>query len=259
MNYILAGTGNMAYFLGRRLHQAGWTCCGVYGRQLERAQHLATLTHATHSGTLSEVAETADCCILAVSDVAIASVGAGWHFQEMTVVHTAGSVSVDTLSARHRAVLWPIYSILKDAMPEHRNMPIIWEGSSPKARQVVQQIASIITDLHQEASFDQRKHLHLAAVISNNFTNHLMTITEALCREQGLSFDLLKPIIRQTAARIAHTSPATLQTGPAKRDDEQTMQQHLNLLTAHPAWQQVYSALSEAIKKWYNDPVSTKG
>ena len=48
---------------------------------------------------------------------------------------------------------------------------------------------------------DQRLKLHLAAVLCNNFVNHLYALTERYCKMEGLDFQLLLPLIKETAAR----------------------------------------------------------
>ena len=94
--------------------------------------------------------------------------------------------------------------------------------------------------------------MHLTAVLSNNFTNHLFAVSEKLCEEQNLPFSLLLPIIQQTVSRLSNTTAYTQQTGPAKRNDGIVLQNHVNMLEKHPEWQKLYEVLSESIKQMYN-------
>ena len=133
-------------------------------------------------------------------------------------------------------------------MPDHRNIPCAWEASTPKAEKYIQSIGHAITDVMFEAKYEQRKWLHLSAVISNNFINHLMAICEQVCAENNLPFSTLLPIIEQTFERIKNDSPKNLQTGPAIRKDTMTIQEHLSLLENHKEWQKIYEAMTKSIQ-----------
>ncbi len=202
-------------------------------------------------GQISDINDDeADVCILAVSDSALDEVATQLAFAKTMLVHTAGSVSLNIIegAAADRAVLWPVYSILKHSMPDHRNIPCGWEASTKKAAQYVQEIGHGITDMLFEAKYEQRKWMHLSAVISNNFVNHLLGICEQICAENELPFSALTPIIEQTFDRIKHASPKLLQTGPAARHDEVTINAQKEILTAHPEWQRVYEAITASIQ-----------
>ncbi len=250
-NYTLIGTGNMAWFLAQRLTAAGLECKGVYGRDTDAADALATAVGAKVFKRIEEIEDVYDCCIIAISDHAIAAVSRQLMFKDTVVVHTAGSVSLEHVPLPNKAVLWFIYSILKDNFPAHRNIPAIYEASNAIAQDTVLQLARAISDVSYEADQQQRQWLHLTAVTSNNFTNHLLAIAEQLCVSRGLPFSLLLPIIEQTFERVSTTSPFDTQTGPAKRGDDNTIAQHVAILQQHPLWQEVYRAISASIADMY--------
>ena len=251
MTFSIIGTGNIALFLGTRLLAAGHQCRGVFSRNIAAAQTLATELSASSSGNISEVKNGyADVCIIAVSDAAIGTVAAQLSFSDTILMHTAGAVEIDVLSASaaDTALLWPVYSISRHSLPQHRDIPCAYEASSPRSLQYVQLIAAAVTDQLFEAKYEQRKWLHLSAVIGNNFVNHLMAICEQICNDNELPFSVLTPIIEQTFERLKHASPQTVQTGPAIRRDIATIQQQLSLLQEHPHWQQVYKAVTNSIE-----------
>ncbi len=251
MTFSIIGSGNIAWFLGSRLLAGRHECTGVYARNTDAAKALAESLLCDRYGEISDIEDgTADICFLAVSDTAIAGVAEIISLQRTVLVHTAGAVDVDTLkdAAKDRAVLWPVYSILRNNPPDHRNIPCAWEASSERAKKMLLTMAHAITDILFEARYEQRKWLHLSAVISNNFVNHLLSICEQICAENGLPFSTLMPIIEQTFDRIRHTSPQNLQTGPAIRHDESTIGQQVALLQQHPAWQHVYSSITASIQ-----------
>ena len=251
MTFSIIGTGNIAWFFGNRLVTGRHNCVGVYGRNKEEAGKLAGALLSDRFGDIDDIRDgDADICFLAVSDVAIGKVAARLSFKQTMLVHTAGAVDMDSIkqAAKDRAVLWPVYSILKNNMPAHRDIPCAWEASSDKAARYVQSVGHAITDVLFEAKYEQRKWLHLSAVIGNNFINHLMAICEQVCSENELPFSILQPILAQTFERAAHAHPADIQTGPAIRHDSTTIQAQLSLLGKHRNWQKIYEAITDSIQ-----------
>jgi predicted short-subunit dehydrogenase-like oxidoreductase (DUF2520 family) len=253
MNFNIIGTGNTAWFMAKRLKAAGHTCVGIYGRNPASANALADAINCPVYNSIADIHDEADCCIIAISDHAIESIVVQLSFQNTVLVHTAGSVMADVLSVATAdyGVLWPIYSILKDDLPQHRNIPTVWEGSTPKAKQVIEELGNCISDMVFYADSEQRRWLHLSAVIGNNFTNHLLTICEEICTEKQMPFPLLFPIIIQTLERVTANSPMLLQTGPARRGDTVVLQKHMEMLESHADWQLIYDAISNSIKNMY--------
>jgi predicted short-subunit dehydrogenase-like oxidoreductase (DUF2520 family) len=251
MTFSIIGTGNIAWFLGNRLVTARHRCTGVYSRKKSAAKTLGEALLSDTYGLISDIKDgEADVCFLAISDTAINQVAAQLSFSQTVIIHTAGAVDINELktAAKNRAVLWPVYSILKNNLPDHRNIPCAWEASTEKAKKYVLSLGHAISDELFEARFEQRKWLHVAAVMSNNFTTHLMTICNQICTENNLPFSTLLPIIHQTFDRLKNVSPHTVQTGPAIRGDDNTIREHLALLGDHPIWQNVYKSITESIQ-----------
>lgn len=251
MTYTMIGTGNMAWFLVSRLRAAGYECGGVWGRSAASAAALAKAAGGPALSDLGGIPDSYDCCIVAVSDHSIAGITAQLRLHNTVVMHTAGAIGLDVIAAPHRAVLWLIYSILKTDLPTHRDIPAVVEANTPEARKAAGRIARVISDMVHEVSREQRQWLHLAAVMGNNFTNHLMTICEQICREQGVSFSLMVPILQQTFSRMMVLSPKEAQTGPAKRGDRDTLELQAGLLKDRPEYQKIYEAVSDSILKMY--------
>jgi predicted short-subunit dehydrogenase-like oxidoreductase (DUF2520 family) len=251
MQYTITGTGNMAWLLGTKLTAAGHQCMGVYGRNGEAASALGQTIGAPALSSLQQIPDIYDACIIAVADHAISETASGLALQETTLIHTAGALVMDILPAPNKAVLWPVYSILKSSLPQHRNVPVAVEASTGKALSLVKEIAASFSDNCFEADSVQRSWLHLTAVFSNNFINHLMAVAAQICTEQNLPFSAIRPILQQTFERTATQSPRDVQTGPARRGDMETMNKHLALLQSHPAWQAVYAAISASVENMY--------
>ncbi|HLO72166.1 MAG TPA: DUF2520 domain-containing protein [Flavipsychrobacter sp.] len=254
MTYYIIGTGNTAWFMATKLHAAGHLCKGIYGRDITKAEELANTINANAYELIDGIPDNADVCILAVSDSAIEEISGKLSFNNTLLLHTAGAVSSSVLkdAAKNYGVIWPIYSITKHQLPETRNIPSAIEINNTDSSALIHTIAASFTDSVYEADSDKRKQMHLAAVFSNNFSNHLFAVAEKMCAEHGIPFNTMIPIIAQTAKRINSQSPSTLQTGPAKRNDTATMQEHLQLLNQHPEWEEMYKSISASILKMYS-------
>ena len=260
MTFSIIGTGNIAWFYGKRLAAAGHRCKGIFARDSVATKELADALLSSKYGAISDIRdEEADVCFLAVSDRAIAEVAKKISFKKTVLVHCAGAQDLDIISASapDHAVLWPVYSILRNSLPAHRDIPCAWEASTDKARRYLLEMAHAITDNLFEAKGPQRRWLHLSAVFTNNFVNHLMAINEQICRENDLPASTLQPIINQTFDKLKHSSPFAVQTGPAIRKDMATVEQHKALLSAHPAFLKVYEALTDSILEMYRESEAT--
>ncbi len=253
MRYSVIGTGNTAWFIAKKMYDAGHQCAAIYGRDTDKTAALANAVSGTAKPLQDGVADDVDVCIIAISDNAIVEVCNHISLTKALLLHTAGAVSIDVLqqAAVNYGVLWPIYSIVKNNLPDTRNIPTVFETNTVNNIPLLSAVAQSFTDVLYEADGDKRKTLHVAAVFSNNFTNHLFSIAERICKEKNLPFALLLPIIQQTVSRIENTSPALQQTGPAKRGDIVTQTNHLQLLENQENWVEVYKAISASIAAMY--------
>jgi len=252
MTYTLIGTGNMAYFLAQRLQQAGFVCKGVWDRKQGKAAELAYALAATTITELSQLKDENDVCIIAVTDDAIETISNSLRLTVTTVIHTSGSQPLDILIQPNKAVLWPVYSIIKDALPLTRNFPVVCESSNIIAKGKAEKFAAALSDQIFHATADKRKWMHLIAAMGNNFTNHILAVCDALCKEQDIPFQIFLPIISQTFERIKTAHAIDLQSGAARRNDQKTIENHLHLLKEYPLWKEVYKKISASIKDMYS-------
>ena len=111
----------------------------------------------------------------------------------------------------------------------------------------LQKLAKSISDNVNKINSEQRKTIHLAAVFACNFSNHLYTIASEILENNKLSFDILKPLIEETALKIKNNHPSQMQTGPAIRGDKKIMDQHLKLLSKDKKLQTIYKLMSQSI------------
>lgn len=191
----------------------------------------------------------ADIYIIAVSDDAISSVSEALPFKDRLVVHTSGSVGIYDLDKKNRrAVFYPLQTFSKEAKVDFKQVPICIETIGKKDYPQLKSLAEALGSPHYRVNSDQRKALHLAAVFVNNFTNQLYRVAHEITEFEGVEFDILKPLILETAKKVQTMSPYMAQTGPAKRNDKKTIKRHLKQLKneQHKA---IYNLLTNTIKK----------
>lgn len=189
-----------------------------------------------------------DLYIISVSDDAISEVSEQLPFKNQLVVHTSGTTSIDVLDSKNRkGVFYPLQTFSKAKSIDFSIIPICLEAVNPEDYIILETIAKSISEAVFSISSEQRKSLHVSAVFVNNFTNHLYQIGQEICENNQVPFDILKPLILETADKIKFLSPADAQTGPAKRHDSTTIEAHLNYLTDENQ-RNIYKLLTQSIQ-----------
>jgi predicted short-subunit dehydrogenase-like oxidoreductase (DUF2520 family) len=148
-----------------------------------------------------------------------------------------------------RGVFYPLQTFSKSATLDFRNVPICIESTDKNDRKTLKKVAEALNSPCYLINSEQRQALHLTAVFVNNFTNQLYRIAHELTDEKNLEFDILKPLILETAKKVHYLSPYMAQTGPAKRHDKKTIKTHLKLLETHPNYKELYEKLTKSIQK----------
>jgi predicted short-subunit dehydrogenase-like oxidoreductase (DUF2520 family) len=253
MRIVLIGSGNVASVLGRKMVNADHEIIQVYSRNANHASSLAEELKTTHTSDQAKIQMEADIYILAVSDHALPETSEWLRLGKKLVVHTAGSVSKNVLTpvSKNFGVLYPLQSLRKemDKIPE---IPLLIDGNTDDNITLIHDFAASISSYTQNASDQQRELLHIAAVFVSNFTNHLYTMASDFCRNESLDFKLLLPLIKEVANRISEHSPQEVQTGPAVRNDDITINKHLSLLEKYPSMKELYRDFSNNITQYYS-------
>lgn len=240
------GSGNVAQHLIYAFQKSNdIELVTVFSRQKENVLHLVEDSKITNDW---DALYESDIYIIAVSDAAIAEVSSKLPFQNRLVVHTSGSVPLEELNAKNRrGVFYPLQTFSKNKEVDFAAIPICLESEFDEDYTILENLAEAIKSKHYLISSRQRKSLHVAAVFVNNFTNHLYQIGKDICGEHQLPFEILKPLIAETANKVQSLSPLEAQTGPAKRNDQNTIQAHLALLT-DPTQKEIYKILTQSIQ-----------
>jgi predicted short-subunit dehydrogenase-like oxidoreductase (DUF2520 family) len=248
MNIAIIGSGNTASVLGRLLKRKQYNIVQIASRNAEHAKTLAEELGANYTDLGGLIDITADIYIVSVSDAAITDCLHFLKVHNKPVVHTAGSVSKDILKSvsANYGVLYPLQTLRKE-MLDIPEIPILIDANNESTLKLISDLAHNISKDVYVLDDESRLKIHLAAVIVNNFTNHLYAIAENYCKSEQIDFDLLKPLIKETASRIEHLSPSKVQTGPALRNDVRTIDKHMNLLYGYTELKALYLKLSNSI------------
>lgn len=248
---VILGAGNVATHLFKAFYASeDVTIVQWYNRHLKAIDLHKNKIAVTDN--LLELKE-ADVYLMAVSDDAIESLSEQLPFSNRLVVHTSGSTSLYAIEQKHkRGVFYPLQTFSKNTEVDFSAIPICVEALKKDDLKTLKKLAKAIGSETHKVNTNQRQALHLAAVFVNNFSNQLYRIAHELTESQGVEFNILKPLIKETAAKIETISPYMAQTGPAKRNDKKTIKRHLKQLEKeeHKA---IYTLLTESIKNTHGN------
>lgn len=250
MKIVCLGSGNVAWHLSTAFRQSGSEILQVWSRNIRHAEELALQVHAEAIDDLTKIDEAADLYLIAVKDDAIPSLALHLQSVKGLVVHTSGATSIQALADLSQyGVLYPLQTFSKHTQLDLTSCPLCLEASSDAAYLVLERAASTIGKAIYQVNSEQRQVLHVAAVFASNFSNQLYHLANTVLQSEGLNFDLLRPLILETATKVQNGLPFDVQTGPALRNDQLTMERHLHTLQGKPELQNIYQTLSDSIKK----------
>ena len=246
---MVLGAGNVATHISRHLHFAGHNITCIWSRSRARAQKLADEFGSAGTADPGKVPSGADFYLVAVPDRAIPDVTGKYRGSGGIWIHTAGAVSMDVLEKDFEefGVFYPLQTLSADQMVSLEDTPFLVEGSGPQVTRQISALASSISETVIEMDSSSRLVIHMAAVFANNFSNHMVTIAERILKENKGDLELLAPILRETFSKMVRMGPENAQTGPALRNDQVTIQKHLELLKAYPEWEKLYTFVSRDI------------
>lgn len=243
---VILGSGNVAQHLIKVFLQTEEvSLVQVFARQPNQLTHL--LPTAKIVSDYQKIIE-ADVYIISVSDNAIAEVSFQLPFENRLVVHTSGSSDLSVLNNKNRkGVFYPLQTFTKGKKVDFTPIPICLEAENEQDYQLLEQLGNSISKKVFNINSEQRKSLHVAAVFVCNFVNHLYQIGNKICEANQIPFKILHPLIQETAQKILELTPKEAQTGPALRNDTQTIEKHLDFLS-NENYKTIYQLLTQSIQ-----------
>lgn len=247
---VLFGAGNVGTHFYKAMKKAtGIEVVQWFNRSLSALGAASGNTLCTN--TLEDI-EPANLYLIAVADDAIANLSKRLHKSNALVVHTAGSIPVTILKDHpQHGVLYPLQTLSKNKHIDFSHVPLCIEANTNAGEHLLTQICMALGAPAFAVNSTQRQALHVSAVFVNNFTNHLFALAEQLCKKHQVDFEVLKPLIYETARKVQKMDPSSAQTGPALRNDQTTLANHLALLQ-EKRFTDIYQLLTKSIQKEYD-------
>lgn len=251
LKIVLVGAGNLATNLGKALKRAGYDLLQVYSHTEASARALAGVLDTECTTSLSRLNKDADLYMVSLKDSVlpgrIPEITAGC--EHALFVHTSGSIPMEIWkdNAIRYGVFYPLQTFSKQREISFEKVPLLLEAVDQTCYSQLESVAIKLSGSVFPVNSEQRKYLHLSAVFTCNFVNRMYAIGQQISEEHGLPFDLLLPLIDETARKVHELPPAQAQTGPAVRYDRNIISKHLELLAEHPDFRELYEQISKNI------------
>lgn len=250
MKVVFIGSGNLATWLSLEMKRAGLTICQIYSRTDRHAEHLAKALACPWTTSVEAISADADLYVFSLKDTALQPVLDKMKPNGGLWIHTAGSMPLEIFKGytSRYGVMYPLQTFSKERTVDFKEIPLFLEASSDTEAQVLKEIAVRLSRNVSFLSSDRRRSLHLAAVFACNFVNRMYALAGRILEEKDIPFNVLLPLIDETAAKVHTMNPVKAQTGPAVRYDENVIHNHLAMLS-DPDMQAIYRQISQSIYK----------
>jgi predicted short-subunit dehydrogenase-like oxidoreductase (DUF2520 family) len=248
------------------IQSVGILGCGALGRNLfHNLKSLKGLTikcfcrsiekdDALYKSSVREIEELFHCdlILIAVSDQNIVEVGQLLTSYSGIIAHCSGATPLHHFNDKG-GVFYPLQSFSKSVIRSFKEIPLFIEGNNEETTKQLYSFAQRLSNQVEHLSSEKRQKLHLAAVMSQNFSNHLIALTQAYLEKEAISFQALIPLLEEGLGKALHENAKEIQSGPARRKDTKTLETHLSLLKEEKRLLPLYEQLSESIRTYYEE------
>ncbi len=249
------GSGSVGGALCREFFTKKHTIVQIASRSGNSAIELSSYCKATPVENLNFDRE-CDIIIVSVPDYCLKKVIKEIRYTGNPVIaHTAGSYGLDVFPdhIKRKGVFYPLQTFSKERKVNISNVPFFLEASDRNTMDELKNIASILSNSVYESDENSRRMLHLAAVFACNFTNHMYILANMVCNKTPYAFNVMEPLIMETACKAIEIGPENAQTGPAIRNDIDTLKKHLKLLSFSSEMKSIYKIISNSIIEYYKN------
>ena len=235
------GSGNVATQFALAFKSVGFQINYIHSRNKVTGEQLAKKVKATFIESISNLKK-CDLIMICIHDDNIKDV---IHLLPNTlIIHTSGSTSLEVFTKKKNyGVIYPLQSLSKNTHVDFTHVPICIEANNKSTEDKLIDLCSKISKKTNILNSHNRKILHLAAVISCNFSNFCYLMAHNILQENNIDVNLLKPLISYTAEKNTEKEPYSNQTGPARRGDSNTIKSHLSMLK-NEKYKKIYKLLS---------------
>jgi predicted short-subunit dehydrogenase-like oxidoreductase (DUF2520 family) len=249
MTIGIVGSGNMAYQLAGVFNSVKVPIVGIYARNMSQATYICQAYAIPFYQNIKDLK--ADIIFLCVSDDAIGEVSALLSTESL-VVHTSGSTSIENIVSKNRAVFYPLQTMTKMSLVDFTEVPVFITALDESVSLQLQELAKRISNQVHVVNDEQRINVHLSAVTTNNFINHLVVKSKELLEKNSLSYEIIVPLLKTTLDKLTILPYNFEQTGPAKRGDTNVLKKHIELLEGDENLKAIYQAMSKSIHDYEN-------
>lgn len=244
----LIGSGNVATALGRAWLEHGIEIVACYNR---KQSPLSWNSDLQPLASPRDLPSTLDAILVATSDDSVLEIIANLPVGPL-VVHFSGSLP---LPSRPGGAIWPIQSIRKENHSVDSTFPLVLNATDDASQHLLMPFAQKIASQLHSLSDTERKAAHLAAVFASNFSNHSLSIAQALATKSRLPWSTFEPLIQTILEQGMLGASFDQQTGPALRHEEHVVQAHREALNSNPEWLSVYEAMTASIQGMHTQPM----
>ncbi|MDP4267713.1 MAG: DUF2520 domain-containing protein [Bacteroidota bacterium] len=248
---VFIGSGNVAYHFSLELYKKGHKIIQIFSHNEKTAKELALKVNSEYQTDINAINKNADIYIISIPDDKISEICLKLNLVDKLVLHTSGLKEMEILhnSSENIGIIYPLQTLTKNKPANLSKAPICIEANNEINLRKVKSLAESISSNVIEITSQQRKIIHLAAVFACNFTTRMYAIAYDLLKKENIDFKILIPLIEETAMNAQYGDPAILQTGPAKRNDINTIREHQLLLSDKPDYKNIYTFITENILK----------
>ena len=249
LNFCFIGAGNLATHLAESFKKNGFNILQIYSRTEKSAKTLAETLNSVYTTEAKEITQKADVYFIALKDSAFDEVLSKINLENKILVHCSGSLPISILEkySPKTGVLYPLQTFSKQREVDFRKIPVFVEACSTEVEDILVKLAGKISDSVTILDSGKRKYLHIAAVFACNFVNHFYTLAAEVLKQESIPFDVLKPLILETALKVQEMEPEKAQTGPAVRFDENIISAHLKEIKDLKHYAELYNSISKSI------------
>lgn len=249
-NITFIGAGNVAWHLAQAFNAAGHNIVQIYSRNLTNAQSLAIKTGANATDKLNEISSEADIFIYCLKDDILKTITENIHIEDKIHIHTSGSSDIKLFSTtkKNYGCIYPLQTFTKEKKQNSESIPFFIEGNNLETEKKIESLALTISHTVYRLTSEERKYLHIAAVFACNFTNLMYIKAADILKEKNIPFCVMRNLITESVEKALLIGPEKAQTGPAARNDNSIMEEHIRMLGNEKKWQKLYMELSDMIK-----------
>lgn len=247
------GAGNVAYTLCKILKNKEIEPFCVFVRNPEKAAKIHKDLGVEAVCDYDKVLQS-DLAIIAVNDDAIFEVAEHLVDYKGLAVHTSGTKPSEVLNRIERyGVFYPLQTMSKEREISFENVPLLIYANSPEDLIRLSGFAEVLSSKVEYCDDEQRKAIHLAAVFVSNFTNLMLGVGDKILKNNGLSLDLMQPLVKEMMQKSFEISPDNALTGPARRGDLETIRNHMEMMANSQKELEIYKVLTNYILEKYHN------